>query len=348
MKTLEIRGLEVSFRLGKERLYALRGIDLELFRGEALAVVGESGSGKSVMSKAILGILPQNAEVNAGEVLYGGKDLLRLDEREMSKVRGRELSIVPQDPQLALDPITPVGEQIRETVSLIDSRVYSRKEARERSVELMDEVGIVAPERRYYDYPFNLSGGMRQRIAIAAALAADPKILICDEPTTALDVTIEAQILDLLGRLKKKRSLSMIFITHDLGVVARIADRVAVMYAGKIVEYGTKEDIFYNPKHPYTWALFSSVPEHGRKSRLYSIRGSVPDMRYPPPGDAFARRSDYALEIDYRSQPPFFEISPTHKVASWLYHPDAPRVNMPAELEQRIREMKKGDGDGQE
>jgi oligopeptide transport system ATP-binding protein len=216
----------------------------------------------------------------------------------------------------------------------------TRKEAYERAIEIMNEVGIPEPEKRFNQYPFQFSGGMRQRVVIAIALMANPEVLICDEPTTALDVTIQGQILNLIKNLKKQRDLSVIFITHDLGVVANVADRVAVMYAGKIVEYGTSEDIFYNPKHPYTWALLSSVPDLDTKEKLLSIPGTPPDMLYPPKGDAFADRNQFALKIDFEEEPPFFEVSNTHFAASWLLHEDAPKVDMPEIVKQRIEKYK--------
>jgi len=204
----------------------------------------------------------------------------------------------------------------------------------------MREVGIPEPEKRFNQYPFQFSGGMRQRIVIAIALTANPELLICDEPTTALDVTIQGQILNLIKDIKKERDLSVIFITHDLGVVANMADRVAVMYAGKIVEYGTAEDIFYNPKHPYTWALLSSVPDLDTKDKLLSIPGTPPDMLFPPKGDAFADRNQFALKIDFEEQPPFFKVSDTHYAATWLLHPDAPKVEMPQIIQDRVNRYK--------
>ena len=209
----------------------------------------------------------------------------------------------------------------------------------------MEEVGIPEPRNRFYQYPFEFSGGMRQRIVIAIALAANPDILICDEPTTALDVTIQAQILELINRLKKERNLSVIFITHDLGVVANMADDIAVMYAGKIVEYGTADDIFYDPRHPYTWALLSSMPDLDTNEKLDAIPGTPPNLIYPPEGDAFADRNKYAMQIDFEMQPPMFEISPTHKAATWLLHPDAPKVEVPRIITDRIARMKKAGGD---
>ena len=224
----------------------------------------------------------------------------------------------------------------------INKTRITKAEAKKRALEIMKEVGIPMPEVRFRQYPFEFSGGMRQRIVIAIALTATPDILICDEPTTALDVTIQAQILELINKLKKERNLSCIFITHDLGVVANMADRVAVMYAGKIVEYGTAEEIFYDPKHPYTWALLSSIPDVDSKERLSAIPGTPPDMIYPPKGDAFALRSKYAMEIDYKEQPPFFKVSDTHYAATWLLHPDAPKVEMPKIVSERIRKSREG------
>jgi oligopeptide/dipeptide ABC transporter ATP-binding protein len=222
--------------------------------------------------------------------------------------------------------------------------VVTRSMAKEKAIKLMEEVGIAEPRMRFYQYPFEFSGGMRQRIVIAIALSADPDILICDEPTTALDVTIQAQILELINNLKRERNLSVIFITHDLGVVANMADDIAVMYAGKIVEYGTADDIFYDPRHPYTWALLSSMPDLDTKEKLDAIPGTPPNMIYPPVGDAFADRNKYAMEIDFEMQPPMFEISETHKAATWLLHPDAPKVEIPKIITDRIARMKQKAG----
>ncbi|MDO5327546.1 MAG: ABC transporter ATP-binding protein [Clostridia bacterium] len=221
----------------------------------------------------------------------------------------------------------------------------SKGMARHRAIELMKEVGIPEPHKRYRQYPFEFSGGMRQRIVIAIALSANPDILICDEPTTALDVTIQAQILELINRLKAERKLSVIFITHDLGVVANMADKIAIMYAGKIVEYGTADDVFYDPRHPYTWALLSSMPDLETKEKLEAIPGTPPDMILPPVGDAFAARNKYAMQIDFEEQPPAFKVSDTHWAATWLMHPDAPKVEPPAIVTDRIRRMQKEQAD---
>ena len=334
----------MSFHTQSGKLLAVRSVSFHLKEGETLAIVGESGSGKSVTSKAVMGLLPKNASVEEGEILYGGADLLRLGEEEMTKIRGRKIAMIFQDPLSSLDPIMRIGKQITETILLNrqkGEKKCTKKEAKERALALMNEVGIPEPETRFEQYPFELSGGMRQRIVIAIALSANPDVLICDEPTTALDVTIQAQILDLINRLKEERKLSVLFITHDLGVVARMADRVAVMYAGKIVEYGKAEEIFYEAKHPYTWALLSSVPSADSKERLEAIEGVPPDMTNPPKGDAFAPRNPYALEIDFEKEPPLFRVSDTHYAATWLLHKNAPKLAPPSGLKKRIRRMKK-------
>ncbi len=331
---LEVKHLQVTFRTGGGTLQAVRDISFSLERGRTLAIVGESGSGKSVTSKAILGILPGNAAVTGGEILFAGQDLLKLSEKALCRLRGDKLAMIFQDPLSCLNPILPVGKQITEVI-LLKNRSgprISRAQAREKALRLMEEVGISEPARRFRQYPFEFSGGMRQRIVIAIALAADPEVLICDEPTTALDVTIQAQILELINDLKESRKLSVIFITHDLGVVANMADDIAVMYAGKIVEQGTAEEIFYDPRHPYTWALLAAMPELDTRQKLDAIPGTPPDLRYPPVGDAFAPRNRYALQIDLEQEPPMFDISPTHRAATWLLHPDAPKVSPPGRV----------------
>lgn len=328
---LEVKNLRVSFKTDAGKLQAVRDISFALEPGRTLAIVGESGSGKSVTSRAIMGILAGNATVEAGQILYEGEDLLKLSEKQMCRIRGKKIAMIFQDPLSSLDPIMRIGKQITEAMGKM-----SRKEAKERALHLMTEVGISEPERRFYQYPFELSGGMRQRIVIAIALASDPEILICDEPTTALDVTIQAQILELINGLKRERGLSVIFITHDLGVVANVADDIAVMYAGKIVEQGTAEEIFYEPRHPYTWALLSSMPDLDTTDTLEAIPGTPPNMIQPPEGDAFAERNRYALKIDFLRQPPMFQVTPTHKAATWLLHPDAPKVALPPVLARRI------------
>ena len=337
-KILEIKNLTISFRTNNGKVQAVRDISFDVFKGETIAVVGESGSGKSVTARAIMGILAPNASLEGGSILYDGKDLLKISEKEYCNLRGSRISMVFQDPLSSLNPIVKVGKQITETMLLKGK--MTKKSAKEKAIKLMEEVGIPEPEKRYNQYPFELSGGMRQRIVIAIALSANPDILICDEPTTALDVTIQSQILELINRLKEERQLSVVFISHDLGVVANMADKIAVMYAGKIVEYGSVDEIFYDPKHPYTWALLSSMPDLYTKERLEAIPGTPPNMIYPPKGDAFAARNKYAMKIDFERQPPMFKVTDTHYAATWLLHPNAPKVELPDIVAKRIARMK--------
>ena len=332
---LEVKNLKISFRVSGGRVKVVRNISFQLEKGKTLAIVGESGSGKSVTSKAIMGILAGNALVEGGEIIYDGKDLLKISEEELCRIRGDEIAMIFQDPFSSLNPIVKIGRQITEAM-LLKHKPGRRSGltpamAKEKAIRLMAEVGIKNPEMRYNQYPFQLSGGMRQRIVIAIALASDPEILICDEPTTALDVTI--QILELINRLKQERKLSVIFITHDLGVVANVADYIGVMYAGKIVEYGTADEVFYDPKHPYTWALLSSLPQLGVKNEpLYSIQGTPPNLFYEVKGDAFAPRNPKSLKIDFVERPPFFAVSPTHQARTWLLDPRAPKVEPPEHI----------------
>ncbi|WP_026399949.1 ABC transporter ATP-binding protein [Acholeplasma equifetale] len=326
-KILEVKDLAVSFKTQYGILQAIRGVSFDLHRGETLAIVGESGSGKSVTSRAIMGLLAGNSIYEGGSIMYQGRDLTQLPEELFHEIRGSKISMIFQDPMSSLNPIIPVGKQIAE--ALIFKMGMPKEMAKKRAIELMESVGITNADKRYSQYPFQFSGGMRQRIVIAIALANDAEILICDEPTTALDVTIQGQILELINRLKKERNLSIIFITHDLGVVANMADRIAVMYAGKIVEIGTSEEIFYDPKHPYTWALLSSMPNLASSKHLDAIPGTPPNMIYPPKGDAFAPRNKYALAIDFEQEPPLYKVSDTHYAATWLLHPDAPKVEVP-------------------
>ena len=482
---LSVNNLAINFKTDNGILKAVRDISFDLKRGETLCIVGESGSGKSVTSKAIMGILANNAIIESGNIIYRGENLLEISEDQFYKIRGHKIGMIFQDPLSSLNPIVRIGKQITEAMMLNSDKLkimyqdlisddlirykntvakmnieinnekkkldefisvtnaqegltraeraankkliaekkkafkvfeeetrkkyqdkskelkavleetekkakkqveeyknqvtaehkaklaelnkklsqassaeakdavkkeieqeeleftnklkITKAEAKKRAIEIMREVGIPDPEKRYNQYPFEFSGGMRQRIVIAIALTASPEILICDEPTTALDVTIQAQILELINRIKAERNLSCIFITHDLGVVANMADRVAVMYAGKIVEHGTAEDIFYDPKHPYTWALLSSIPDVDSTEKLDAIPGTPPNMIYPPKGDAFAARSKYAMNIDFREEPPMFKISDTHYAATWLLDPHAPKVEMPKIVSERIR-----------
>lgn len=333
---LEVKDLNISFHTFAGEVKAIRGVNFELNKGETLAIVGESGSGKSVTTKAIMRLLPEgNSEVKSGQILFGGKDLTKLSEKEMQRIRGKEISMIFQDPMTSLNPTMTVGKQIMEPI--IKHQKLSKAEAKGKAIDILRLVGIPRPEERFKQYPHQFSGGMRQRVVIAIALACNPKILIADEPTTALDVTIQAQILELMKDLQKKIDTSIIFITHDLGVVANVADRVAVMYGGKIVEIGTVDEIFYNPKHPYTWGLISSMPDlDTAETELYAIPGSPPDLLNPPKGDAFAARNEYAMKIDLEQEPPMFKVSETHYAATWLLHPDAPKVEPPAAVIKRM------------
>lgn len=337
-KKLSIENLRVSFPTADGRLTAVRGVSLDLYEGETLAIVGESGSGKSVTSKAVLGILPSSARIDGGSIFYAGKDLTKITKKEWLSLRGKKIAMVFQDATACLNPIVRVGKQITEAIFAREK--CPKKQAKERAIALMKEVGITRAEERFKQYPFEFSGGMKQRIVIAIALAANPDILICDEPTTALDVTIQAQILELIKKLKKERRLSVLFITHDLGVVANVADRVAVMYAGKIVEYGKVNEIFYEPKHPYTWALFASSPDLQTKEKLEEIGGVPPDLTREIIGDAFAPRNKYALKIDFEKEPPLFEVSPMHFAATWLLDKRAPKIKPPKVILERIKRMK--------
>ena len=494
-KVLSVKDLVINFKTDSGILHAVRNVSFDLERGETLCIVGESGSGKSVTSKAIMGILANNAIIENGTIMYRGENLLEVSEEEFYKIRGHKIGMIFQDPLSSLNPIVKIGKQITEAMLInsdqlklmyqdlisVDLIAYknnlarrdinienakkiltmfiketnkqlakpevkndkqkvaelkeaiknkkqetskiiekykkeaaekspalkakltetkkaakikvkeykakitaehhqklnelrekfyagkineleykealnkeeieyqnkiklSKAEAKRRALEVMKEVGIPEPERRFKQYPFEFSGGMRQRIVIAIALTAAPEILICDEPTTALDVTIQAQILELINNIKKERDLSCIFITHDLGVVANMADRVAVMYAGKIVEQGTAEEVFFDPRHPYTWALLSSIPDVDSKERLEAIPGTPPNMVYPPKGDAFALRSKYAMKVDFEVEPPMFKISDTHYASTWLLDERAPKVEMPKIVSERIRiALEKGD-----
>lgn len=480
-KVLSVNHLVIHFKTDNGMVHAVRDVSFDVERGETLCIVGESGSGKSVTSKAIMGILANNAIVEKGSIIYQGENLLEVSEEEFYKIRGHKIGMIFQDPLSSLNPIVRIGKQITEATLInsdklklmyndfisndliayknvfakrdiqihsieneleeyiasigkqteqknqmkalikekrkkckelivktkleakekaqplkeklertkkeakekvlaykkevlsnrqnkiqqlktqlmhatskeekdkineemrqvkkdtINALKITKAEAKKRALEIMKEVGIPEPERRFKQYPFEFSGGMRQRIVIAIALTANPEVLICDEPTTALDVTIQAQILELINRIKKQRDLSCIFITHDLGVVANMADRVAVMYAGKIVEYGTAEEVFFDPRHPYTWALLSSIPDVNSKERLEAIPGTPPNMIYPPKGDAFALRSKYAMKIDFEAEPPFFKVTDTHYAATWLLDERAPQVEKPRIVTERIK-----------
>lgn len=326
---LTVEHLSVSFYTPAGEVQAVRDVSFSLSEGEVLAIVGESGCGKSVLCKSIMRLLPKTAKIKSGTVRIGDTDLVKCREKDMCALRGRLFSMIFQDPMTSLDPTMTIGAQIAEAVLAHRSRL-SRQAARQRVLDLMTLVGIDRPEERMQLYPHSFSGGMRQRAVMAIALAGDPRILFADEPTTALDVTVQAQILDLLRDIQKALHTATVFVTHDLGVVARLADRVAVMYAGKIVETGTVEEIFYDPRHPYTWALLRSHPSLSRgKDTLPTIPGMPPTLIDPPAGDAFACRNEYALAIDYEEQPPLFPITDTHYAATWLLDERAPKIAPP-------------------
>lgn len=350
---LRVKDLSISFQTTAGVVHAIRGVNLELRRGETVAIVGESGSGKSVTVKAAMGILAKNSVVDAGSIEYSytresgeqiKTDILKMDKKEIrAHINGKRIAMVFQDPMTSLNPLIPVGKQIME--GMIWHYKTPKKEAYKKALELMELVGITDAEKRMKSYPHQLSGGMRQRVVIAIALACNPDVLICDEPTTALDVTIQARILELIQDIQKKTGISVIYITHDLGVVAKVADYVYVMYAGKIVEKGTINEIFYDPRHPYTWGLLSAMPDlDTADDRLYTIPGSPPNLLHEVKGDAFAPRNAFAMKIDTRIEPPMFQVSPTHYAATWLLHPKAPKTEMPAELKERIERMRAAAG----
>lgn len=335
---LSVKDLVIKFNLRGKVLTAIREASLDLIEGESIAVVGESGSGKSVFTKAFMGLLDGNGWVESGNILYKGENLAAFKtEKQWIKIRGKEIAMVFQDPMTALNPLRTIGSQVEESVELHQG--LKGEGAKKVVIEILKDVGIYNAEERYDQYPHEFSGGMRQRVVIAVAVACNPKILICDEPTTALDVTIQAQIIQLLKKIQAKYNLTIVYITHDLGVVAKVADRIAVMYAGDLVEIGTAEEVFYNPQHPYTWALLSSLPQLGVKGQpLYSIKGTPPNLFNEIKGDAFAPRNPKALKIDFVERPPYFEVSPTHKAKTWLLDPRAPKIE-PPELIKSLREQ---------
>lgn len=323
---LKVENLSVGIKSLAGKVQAVRDVSFELYPGEVLAIVGESGCGKSMLCKSIMKLLPKSAKIESGKMIVNGIDITGYSERDMRKLRGKMFSMIFQDPMTALNPTMTIGKQIEEAILVHEPKI-KKEELYRRVIELMELVGIERPQERYKAYPYNFSGGMRQRSVMAIALAAKPKILLADEPTTALDVTIQAQILDLLKEIQKKLGTATILVSHDLGVVARAADRVAIMYAGKIVEIGTAEEIYYDPIHPYTWGLMNSLPALNRgASELKAIPGMPPSLIEPPKGDAFAYRNEFALAIDYEEQPPMFQITDTHYAATWLLDERAPKI----------------------
>ncbi len=330
---ISAKDIEVQFRVRASYLTAIRNVSLDLYEGETFAIVGESGSGKSVFTKTFTGMLESNGKITNGSIMYHGQDLTQLKtEKEWAAIRGVKIATIFQDPMTSLNPIRTIGSQITEVIE--KHQKLSKADAKAQAISIMERVGISNAAERFDNYPFQYSGGMRQRIVIAIALSCHPEILICDEPTTALDVTIQAQIIKLIKDLQKELGFTTIYITHDLGVVANVADRVGVMYGGQIIEYGTVNEIFYDPQHPYTWALLSALPQLGVKGEdLYYITGTPPSLYNKIDGDAFAPRNPRALKIDFAQEPPFFKVSDTHYAKTWLLDPRAPKVEKPEAIQ---------------
>ena len=337
---LSAKDVEITFSLRGNKLNAIRKCSLDLYDGETLAIVGESGSGKSVFTKTFVGMLDGNGSITGGSIMYDGKDLAKFKkEKEWMTIRGKKIAMVMQDPMTSLNPLKKVGKQIQECIELHQG--LKGAVAKKATLQILEKVGIPYPEMRYNQYPHEFSGGMRQRVVIAIAVACRPQILICDEPTTALDVTIQAQILELIRNLQAEYHMSVIYITHDLGVVANVADRVAVMYAGQIVEVGKVDEIFYDARHPYTWALLSALPQLGVKGEaLPTIDGTPPNLFNKIKGDAFAPRNRQALAIEFEAEPPYFEVSETHKAKTWYLDPRAPKIEPPKSVQQLRQKMR--------
>ena len=338
---LSAKDIEIEFTLRGKVLKAIRKCSLDIYEGETVAIVGESGSGKSVFTKSFLGMLDANGSITGGSILYDGTDISKYKtEKEWMTIRGKKISMVMQDPMTSLNPLKKIGKQIQESIEL--NQGIKGPEAKRLAVEMLAKVGIPDPERRANQYPHEFSGGMRQRVVIAIAAACRPQILICDEPTTALDVTIQAQILDLIRELQKDLNMTVVYITHDLGVVANVADRVAVMYAGQIVEYGNVNEIFYDAWHPYTWALLSSLPQLGIKGEdLPTIDGTPPNLFNEVKGDAFAPRNRQALAIDFEEEPPYFAVSETHMAKTWYLDPRSPKIEQPKSIRMLREKIKR-------
>lgn len=324
---LEVKNLRTSFFTHLGEVEAVRGVSFSMNEGDILGIVGESGSGKSVTALSILKLIEAPGRIIDGSVIFDGRDLAKLNNKEMSSVRGKEIAMIFQDPMTSLNPVFTIQNLMVEVIRRHTDMTVAQ--AKERSIEMLELVGIPQPEERIYAYPFEFSGGMRQRVMIATALSCVPKLLIADEPTTALDVTIQAQILDLMKKLQKEFGTSFIIITHNLGVIAEICTDVIVMYGGKIMEMGKVNEIYYEAKHPYTIGLQHSIPrlDLEQKKRLKPIKGSPPDLLAPPTGCPFSPRCDYAMQICLEQVAPLFEVSPTHRSSCWLLHEGAPEAN---------------------
>lgn len=327
-RILDVQNLYTSFYTHLGEVQAIRGVSFHLDKGEALGIVGESGSGKSVTSMSVMKLLQHPGKIKSGKIMFKGEDLVPKTSKEMMSIRGDQIAMIFQDPMTSLNPVYTVGNQIME--AMIKHQGLSKSEARAKAIDMLKLVGIPSPEERVDNYPHEFSGGMRQRAMIAIALSCQPDLLIADEPTTALDVTIQAQILELLKDLKDKVNTAIILITHDLGVVADVCSRIVVMYGGLIMEEGASEDIFYAPKHPYTMGLIKSIPrlDLNEKQRLIPIPGTPPDLLSPPSGCPFASRCPYAMQICASEPPKFYELNQGHRAACWLLDPEAPKVDV--------------------
>lgn len=331
---LDIRGLSLSFFTHDGEVEAVRDVSLSLHKGEIVALVGESGCGKSTLCRSIVKLIPSYARIKKGQILIHDRDITDLSEKEMRHIRGTEVGMVFQNPLTTLNPVMTVGSQLREALMRLPE--MTKEKVEEESIRLLELVGIPDGKERLSMTPGEFSGGQRQRVTLAIALASKPELLLADEPTTALDVTVQLRLLDLFKRLAKEQGLAILLVTHDLGVAACLADRVGIMYAGRMVEIGDTDEIFYDPRHPYTWGLLGALPSAERSDRrLIAIEGMPPDMANLPKGDAFADRNAYALAIDYEKEPPMFSVSPTHMVATWLLDPRAPKVELPAFIKRR-------------
>lgn len=331
---LDIRGLSLSFFTHDGEVEAVRDVSLSLHKGEIVALVGESGCGKSTLCRSIVKLIPSYARIKKGQILIHDRDITDLSEKEMRHIRGTEVGMVFQNPLTTLNPVMTVGSQLREALMRLPE--MTKEKVEEESIRLLELVGIPDGKERLSMTPGEFSGGQRQRVTLAIALASKPELLLADEPTTALDVTVQLRLLDLFKRLAKEQGLAILLVTHDLGVAACLADRVGIMYAGRMVEIGDTDEIFYDPRHPYTWGLLGALPSAERSDRrLTAIEGMPPDMANLPKGDAFADRNAYALAIDYEKEPPMFSVSPTHMVATWLLDPRASKVELPAFIKRR-------------
>jgi len=338
---LVMKNLNVFFKIKRQKIHIIRGVDITIYPGQIVGLVGESGSGKSVTTKAITNI-NFGSTTDADLLKINDIDLLKIKGKNWNTIRGKIVSYVPQDPLTSLNPTRRIYKQIFDVLEVHRQKEFPTKQAKMKyAVDLLETFGIRNAQKRIMDFPHTFSGGQRQRIVIAIAVASKPKLIIADEPTTALDPTVQAAVLELFNTVRKKYNTAVLFISHNIAVVAKLCDYIYVMYAGKIIEKGTREEIFANPQHPYTWALISAIPEDTKKGELYTIPGTPPDMLHLPPGDPFAPRNEFAMKIDYEKEPPLFSITKTHAAATWLLHPLSKKVEMPLEVQNKIKLFKK-------